>query len=56
MFSLAILLSATVCASALFVDEKSELNIAVSAAIASMNADGTLDRIYADNFGTPVRS
>lgn len=53
LFALLTLLS---LASALFVDEKSDLNAAVSAALAAASADGTLARIYIDAFGPPAKA
>jgi hypothetical protein len=43
-------------ASALLVDEKSDLNNAISAAVASMTADGFLDATYVQFFGPPARA
>lgn len=43
-------------AHALLVDEKSDLNVAISAAISAMSADGFLSDTYVQFFGPPARA
>lgn len=57
MLSIAVSLSLAVSlAQALLVDEKSDLNVAISAAVSSMAADGFLDSTYVQFFGPPART
>lgn len=49
-------LSLLAVASALFIDEKSDLNRAVSAAIAAAKDDGTLASLYEAAFGPPAKA